>query len=153
MRATTFTRTWRWRRRSAVALERLCRYILRPPLAVKRLERLPGGRVRVGTKRIWSDGTGAVEFTVLELSSRPDGKLAAIIPPPRANQVLYSGVLAGNAGRRKELVPNVPTSESAKAKARVSLKLVKRRKEGATTGEDTLGCQAPPAWDHPRATI
>ena len=86
-------------------------------------------------KRIWSDGTGAVEFTVLEFTE----KLAALIPPPRANQVLYSGVLAGNAGWRKEVVPKVPTSESAKAEARLSLKLVKRRKEGATTGEDTLG--------------
>ena len=114
-----------------VALERLCRYILRPPLAVKRLERLPDGRVRVGMKRIWSDGTGAVEFTVLEFTE----KLAAIIPPPRANQVLYSGVLAGNAGWRKEVIPKVPTSESAKAEARLWLKLVKRREAGVTTAE------------------
>ena len=47
------------------------------PLAVKRLERLPDGRVRVGMKRVWSDGTGAVEFTVLEVTE----KLAAIVPP------------------------------------------------------------------------
>jgi hypothetical protein len=120
-----------------VELERLCRYILRPPLAVKRLERLPDGRVRVGMKRIWSDGTGAVEFTVLEFTE----KLAAIVPPARANQVLYGGVLAGNAAWREEIVPKVPTSESARAEARLSLKLVKRRKEGATAEKD---CRAAP---------
>ena len=70
-----------------------------------------------------SDGTGAVEFTVLEFVE----KLAAIVPPARANQVLYSGVLAGNAGWRKAVIPKVATSESAKAEARLSLRLVKRR--------------------------
>jgi hypothetical protein len=118
-----------------VELERLCRYILRPPLAVKRLERLPDGRVRVGMKRVWSDGTGAVEFTVLEFTE----KLAAIVPPARANQVLYGGVLAGNATWRKEVIPKVPTSESAKAEARLALKLVKRRKKGARAEKDSPG--------------
>ena len=89
-------------------------------MAVKRLERLPDGRVRVGMKRVWSDGTGAVEFTVLEFTE----KLAAIVPPARANQVLYGGVLAGNATWRKEVIPKVPTSESAKAEAWLALKLV-----------------------------
>jgi hypothetical protein len=105
------------------------------PLAVKRLERLPDGRVRVGMKRVWSDGTGAVEFTVLEFTE----KLAAIVPPARANQVLYGGVLAGNAAWREEIVPKVPTSESARAEARLALKLVKRRKEGARTEKDSPG--------------
>jgi hypothetical protein len=31
-------------------------------------------------------------------------KLAARVPPPRANQVIYSGVLAGNAALRPEVV-------------------------------------------------
>lgn len=42
-------------------LERLCRYILRPALAVGRIERLPDGRVRIGMKRVWSDGATAME--------------------------------------------------------------------------------------------
>ena len=33
-------------------LERLCRYIFRPPLATGRIERLPDGRVRIGMKRV-----------------------------------------------------------------------------------------------------
>ena len=35
-------------------LERLCRYVLRPPLAVGRLEPLEDGRVRIGMKRAWA---------------------------------------------------------------------------------------------------
>lgn len=50
-------------------LERLCRYILRPPLAVDRIERMPDGRVRVGMKRVWSSACGAME--PLRLSCRP----------------------------------------------------------------------------------
>ena len=38
-------------------LERLCRYILRPPLAKDRLQRREDGNVVVGLKRVWSDGT------------------------------------------------------------------------------------------------
>ena len=59
------------------------------------------GQVRIGMKRVWSDGTSAIELSPVELVE----KLAAIIPPPRANQVIYAGVLAGNAAWRKEVVP------------------------------------------------
>ncbi len=52
-------------------------------------------------------------------------KLAAIVPPPRSNQTLYAGVLAGNAAWRSEVVPNVPTSTEAEREARAALKLVK----------------------------
>lgn len=38
--------------------ERLCRYILRPPLANERLSILEGGNVRLELKRPWSDGDG-----------------------------------------------------------------------------------------------
>ncbi|MBM4369206.1 MAG: hypothetical protein FJ102_23530, partial [Deltaproteobacteria bacterium] len=44
-------------------MERPCRYVLRPPLAVDRIERLGDGRVRVGMKRAWSDGTAAIELS------------------------------------------------------------------------------------------
>ena len=103
-------------------LERLCRYILRPPLAAGRIERLQDGRVRIGMKRVWSDGTSAVEFSPLELTER----LAALVPPFRANQLLYAGVLAGNAAWRAEVVPRVPSSTEAEREARASLRLVKR---------------------------
>lgn len=107
-------------------LERLCRYVLRPPLALGRLERLPDGRIRVGMKRVYSDGTGAIDLTPLEFVAR----LAAIIPPPRANQVLYGGVLAGNAEWRREVVPRVPTSTEAERAERAALRLVKAEARG-----------------------
>ena len=103
-------------------LERLCRYVLRPPLATGRLERLPEGRVRVGMKRTWSDGTTALELSPLELCE----KLAALVPPPRANQVEYAGVLAGTAAWRGEVVPKVPSSTAAEEAARAARRLVKR---------------------------
>jgi hypothetical protein len=60
-------------------LERLCRYVLRPPFAEDRLERLPDGRVRYEFRRPRADGgTHAVlePYEFLE-------KLAALVPPPR----------------------------------------------------------------------
>lgn len=89
-------------------LERLCRYILRPPLAADRTDRLPDGRVRVEMKRVWSDGTSAIELSPLELTE----KLAALVPPFRSNQLLYAGVLAGNAAWRGEVVPKVAVGET-----------------------------------------
>ncbi|MDP2305578.1 MAG: hypothetical protein Q8P18_06095 [Pseudomonadota bacterium] len=35
-------------------------------------------------------------------------RLVALVPPPRANQVIYRGVLAGNAAWRAEVVPKPP---------------------------------------------
>jgi hypothetical protein len=52
------------------ARARLLRYVLRPPLARKRLQRLPDHRVRLELKRPWSDGTYALEMDALALLSR-----------------------------------------------------------------------------------
>jgi hypothetical protein len=71
-------------------LERLCRYVARPPLASERLSRLRDGRLLYRLKHRWRDGTTHVVFEPLELLER----LVALIPPPRANQVRYHGVLA-----------------------------------------------------------
>lgn len=120
-------------------LERLCRYILRPPLAADRTDRLPDGRVRVEMKRVWSDGTSAIELSPLELTE----KLAALVPPFRSNQLLYAGVLAGNAAWRGEVVPKVPSSDEARQEARAALRLVKR---DAKRGRDKLPDDAPLGW-------
>jgi hypothetical protein len=84
--------------------ELLCRYVLRGPLAADRVERLDDDHVRITLKRAWSDGTTALVLSPLELCE----KLAAIVPPPRSNQIVYHGVLAGNAAWRKEVVPPPP---------------------------------------------
>ena len=116
-------------------LERLLRYILRPPLAAARLERRDDGTVVVGLKRVWSDGSTALVFTPLELVER----LVAIVPPPRANQVVYRGVLAGNAGWRKEVVPK-PRPETQEAAAVRRAKRLSRRPRLRFEGER-------PSWD------
>lgn len=90
-----------FRRVFAGGLERLCRYVLRPPVAASRVDRLDDDHVRIGMKRAWSDGTTALVVSPLELCER----LIALVPPARANQVLYRGVLAANAAWRREVVP------------------------------------------------
>jgi hypothetical protein len=93
--------------------ERLIKYILRPPLAAERIERLDEqarGRVRLRLKRPFSDGTWAIEMDELSLVAR----LAALVPPPWQNQVRYSGVLAPASKWRTRIVPK-PTAEPTPA--------------------------------------
>ena len=59
-------------------LENLCRYMLRPPLAVERLERLLGGRLAYRRKTPLRDGTTHVIMSDGELVE----KLAALVPAP-----------------------------------------------------------------------
>jgi hypothetical protein len=86
-------------------LERLCRYVARPPVATKRLARLPDGRLLYRLQRPWRDGTTHFVFEPEELLER----LAALVPPPRAHQVRYHGVLAPCASRRPRVVPLPPS--------------------------------------------
>lgn len=83
--------------------------------------------------------TSAIELSPVELTE----KLAAIVPPFRANQLLYAGVLAGNAAWRKEVVPKVASSTDAEREARASLRVVKR---DAKRGRDKLPDDAPLGW-------
>ncbi len=106
---------------NGAGLERLCRYILRPPLAKGRLQRREDGSVVVGLKRVWSDGTSALVFSPSELVER----LVALVPPPRANQVIYGGVLAANAAWRAEVVPSPPPETPDAAKARRAKRLTR----------------------------
>jgi len=90
-------------------LERLCRYLLRPPLARDRLRLRANGDVEVRLKRRWSDGTTRMVYEPLDFL----GKLAALVPPPRGNLVRYAGVFAPNAKLRADIVPKPkpPASE------------------------------------------
>jgi hypothetical protein len=82
-------------------LERLCRYIARPPVATDRLERLPDGRLLYHLRHRWRDGTTQIVFEPQQLL----GRLVPLIPAPRAHQVRYHGVLAPCAGWRDRVVP------------------------------------------------
>jgi len=68
-------------------LERLCRYIARPPLAQERLEEHGDGRLRYRFKRAWRNGTYAVVLEPLDLVAR----LVALVPPPRFHMLRYHG--------------------------------------------------------------
>jgi len=82
-------------------LEKLCRYVARPAVATERLSALPDGRLLYHLKHRWRDGTTHVVFERLEFVA----KLAALVPPPRFNQVRYHGILAPAAGWRSSIVP------------------------------------------------
>jgi hypothetical protein len=81
-------------------LERLCRYLLRPAIAEDRLSYASNGRVRLRLKTPWSDGTHHIVLQPQELLE----KLAALIPRPYVNLIVYHGVLAPNAKWRAEVV-------------------------------------------------
>jgi len=82
-------------------LERLARYLARPPIATERLTQRSDGRVVYGLRRHWKDGTSAVVFDPLDFIAR----LAALVPRPRAHQLTYHGVLAPAAEWRDLIVP------------------------------------------------
>jgi hypothetical protein len=82
-------------------LERLCKYVARPPLAAGRLERIDDERLSFALKTPWDDGTTHLVLSPLELLK----KLAALVPPPRINLVRYHGVLAAHAKDRDKIVP------------------------------------------------
>jgi len=85
-------------------LERLCRYVARPPLAGERLEERPGGTLALRLKTPWRDGTTHILMERRELIER----LVPLIPPPRAHQVRYHGTLAPCASQRNRIVPGEP---------------------------------------------
>jgi hypothetical protein len=79
----------------------LCRYLVRPAIADARLERTADGRIALELKTPYSDGTTHFVFDPETLLAR----LAALVPPPRANLVVYHGVLASAASVRRHIVP------------------------------------------------
>ena len=84
--------------------ERLCRYLLRPPLAKGRLHETMDGKYAFELKTPWPDGTRVIFFSGEELVAR----LSALVPPPRMHLVHYFGVLAPNAKLRGLVVPEPP---------------------------------------------
>ncbi len=100
-------------RRQRGRLEKLCRYIARPPLAKERLSLRKDGLVMLKLKRPWSDGTIALVFEPEVFVER----LAALVPAPQKNQVHYHGVFASAHRWRSLIVPD-GVRRKKKAKAR-----------------------------------
>ena len=82
-------------------LEKICRYVLRPAVALSRLYALPGDRVQLRLRNVWDDGTDAVVFSALEFV----GRLAAQVPPKGQHLIRYHGVFAPASKLRSAIVP------------------------------------------------
>ncbi|MEW8347339.1 MAG: IS91 family transposase [Candidatus Thiodiazotropha taylori] len=114
-------------------LERLCRYICRPAVSEQRLSLTPNGNVRYELKMPYRDGTTHVIFEPLDFI----GKLAALVPPPRANLIRFHGVFAPNSRYRARVVPgrqaqykeqDSPGDERIPAERRASMTWAQRLK-------------------------
>jgi hypothetical protein len=81
-------------------LEKLVRYCARPPLSPERLRLREDGRVLLQLKTPWSDGTTHLAYEPLDFLA----KLAALIPRPHKNLILYHGVLAARSHWRARVV-------------------------------------------------
>ena len=102
-----------------VGLERLCRYMGRPPVATGRVSVLPDGNVAYRVKSPRSAAKTHRIMTPVEFIAR----LAALVPPPRHPLVRYHGVLAPNSPWRVAVVPwpapAAPVAPAAIASTRV----------------------------------
>jgi len=115
-------------------LERLCRYITRPPVSTKRLSMTRNGRVRYELKTPWRNGTTHVVFEPLDFISR----LVTLVPKPRVNLTRFHGVFAPNSKYRAKVTParrgnrkkchSVDDVEQTPAEKRASMTWAKRLK-------------------------
>ena len=94
--------------RELARLERVCRYLLRPPVATERVALTEAGQVQLELRHPWADGTTHVQFDPVAFLER----LAVLVPRPRVNLILYSGVLAARAAWRPEIVPGSERGET-----------------------------------------
>jgi hypothetical protein len=90
-------------------LERLCRYISRPPVAAHRLSLTPTGNIFYELKTPYRDGTTHVVFEPRDFIS----KLAALVPSPRVNLTRFHGVFAPNSRYRADIIIQKKDRKSA----------------------------------------
>ncbi len=72
------------RERDRAGLERLVRYILRPPVAQGRFALRDDGTIVLELPRVWADGTTHIVFEPTEFLER----LVTLTPRPRINLIL-----------------------------------------------------------------
>lgn len=88
------------------ALERLARYCARPPLALGRLSVSPDGQVHYRRKHAAPGAPRLLRLSPTEFL----GRIAALVPPPRAHLVRFHGVFAPHSKHRARIVPGTPCS-------------------------------------------
>ena len=82
-------------------LERLCRYVSRPPVATERMTMTSSGHVRYALKTPYRDGTTHIVLEPLDFMAR----LAELVPPPRMHLTRYHGVFAPHSKLRAAVTP------------------------------------------------
>ena len=82
------------------ALGRLCRYALRPPVALERISRSASGEIVYRMKRPLPNGATHLKLPAKAFVRR----VASLIPPPRRHLVRYFGMFAAHARDRAALV-------------------------------------------------
>jgi hypothetical protein len=82
-------------------LERLARYLLRPPFAMHAVSRTDDGRVRLNIGRQGRSVTMTPHQWL--------AKLAALVPPPKLHVVRYGGVFANRHHLRRVIAPTPPS--------------------------------------------
>jgi len=90
-------------------VERLARYVSRPPVATERLSLTGRGNVRYALKTPYRDGTTHVVFEPEDFIAR----LAALVPRPRAHLTRYHGVFAPASPDRARIVPRTRSAASS----------------------------------------
>ncbi len=85
-------------------LEYLCRYLLRPPLALERLTESSHGQLVFELPHPRTDGATHLLLDPLELIE----KLTLLIPPPRFHTLRFHGVLGPAAAWRSAVLPGRP---------------------------------------------
>ena len=116
-------------------LEKLCRYVARPALALDRLQELADGRFAYRLRHAWSNGTETLIFepgTVIET-------LVALVPRPNGHLTRFHGVLAPRSSWRAAIVPRpaVRGEVASRARERVA---VSERASGRTGPCCCPGC-------------
>ncbi len=118
-------------------LERLCRYVSRPPVATERLALTPSRQVRYQLKAPCRDGTTHIVLESLDLMAR----LAALVPPPRMHLTRYHGVFAPHSRLRAAITP---AGRGGAGRGREEQQAVRRGGDCAEACRDELGAAAEP---------
>ncbi len=82
-------------------LERLARYVSRPPVSIERLALTAQGQARYRLKTPYRDGTTHIVLEPVDFIAR----LAALVPPPRGHLTRFHGVFAPHAALRAAVTP------------------------------------------------
>ena len=83
------------------ALERLARYCARPPLSLRRLELQEDGQILYHAKHAAPGAPRLLRLSPMQFM----GRLAALIPPPRAHLTRFHGIFAPHSKHRSRIIP------------------------------------------------